>query len=74
MTDGSEDDRIHCFKDTQPCKAGKDIIKSQLSILTEVDTDPFQIDENDVVTATPEFLTVDSDQEDEDEDENIKID
>ena len=32
---GSEDDLIHCFKEKEPCKAGREILKSQLSILTE---------------------------------------
>ena len=51
----------------------KEILESQLSILTEEDIDLFlQIDINeiDVVEATPEFLMIDSDHED---DENIDI-
>ena len=51
----------------------KEILESQLSILTEEDIDLFlQIDINeiDVVEATPEFLMIDSDHED---DEDIDI-
>ena len=69
-TDGSEDDLIHCFKEKEPCKAGREILKSQLSILSEKDVDPFEIEENDVATAGPEFLMVDSDHE---KDEEIDI-
>ena len=52
---------------------GKEILESQLSILTEKDIDPFlklDIDESDVVEATPEFLMIDSNHED---DEDIDI-
>ena len=31
--DGTEDDFIHCLKKGQPCKAGKQKLNSQLSIL-----------------------------------------
>ena len=67
-TDGSEDDLIHCFKEKEPCKAGREILKSQLSILTEKDIDPFEIDDSDVATAAPEFLTLDEDNDVENED------
>ena len=49
-TDGSKDEEIHCFKENQPCKKGKEILASQLSILTEKDENPFtdsaEIDED----------------------------
>ena len=48
-------------------------LESQLSILTEKDIDPFlqiDINESDVVEATPEFLMIDSDHGD---DEDIDI-
>ena len=70
-TDGSEDDLIHCFKEKEPCKAEREILKSQLSILTEKDIDPFEIGDSDVVTAAPEFLTLDEDKDVEDEDIEI---
>ena len=68
--DRAEDEKIHCFKEGQPCHKGKEILESQLSILTEKDIDPFfQIDvnESDVVEATPEFLMIDSDLEDDED-------
>ena len=70
-TDGSEDDLIHCFKEKEPCKTGREILKSQLSILTEKDIDPFEIGDNDVATAALEFLTLDEDKDVEDEDIEI---
>ena len=73
VIDGAEDEKIHCFKEGQPCHKGMEILESQLSILTEKDIDPFlqiDINESDVVEATPEFLMIDSDHED---DEDIDI-
>ena len=64
-TDGSEDDLIHCIKEKQSYQAGREILKSQLSILGEEDVDPCKIEENDVAITGPEFLMVDSDHEDE---------
>ena len=28
--DGSEDDTVHCFKEAQPCAAGREMLKSQM--------------------------------------------
>ena len=64
--DGAEDEKIHCFREGQSCQKGKEILESQLSILTEKDFDPFLqigINESDVVEATPEFFMIDSDHE-----------
>ena len=73
-TDGSKDEKIHCFKENQPCKKGKEILASQLSILTEKDENPFtEIDEEDVNEATPNFLQIDSDNEEDDNDDDIDI-
>ena len=71
--DGAEDEKIHSFKEGQPCHKGKETFERQLSILTEKDINPFleiDINERDVVEATPEFLMIDSDHED---DEDIDI-
>ena len=43
-TDGSEDNLNHCFKEGEPCKAREKILQSQLSILTEKNVNPFEID------------------------------
>ena len=45
-------------------------LQSQLSILTEKNANPFEIDESGVAIAAPKFLIVDSGQ---DEDEGIDI-
>ena len=57
-TDGSKDNLIHCFKEDEPCKAIKEILKNQLSILTKKNVNPFDIGENDVVVATRKFMIV----------------
>ena len=69
-TDGSEDNLTHCFKESKPCKAGKEILKNQVLILTKNYLNPFEIDEIDVALIAPEILIVDSDH---DEDEDIDI-
>lgn len=71
--DGSKDNEIHCFKEKQPCEKGREILASQLSILTEKDENPFMaafIDENDVNDAAPSFSLIDSDHE---EDELVDV-
>lgn len=41
--DGSQDSEIHCFKRGQPCEAGAEQLKAQLSVLDEQTLpDPFQ--------------------------------
>ena len=54
---------IHFFKEGQSCKVGKEILQTQLSILTKTNVNPFEIDK-------PEFLIVDADNT---EDESIDI-
>lgn len=69
--DGSEDDGIDCFKEGQPCSSGRQMLKSQLGILTEPDTNPFEITDSDVEDASPPEQLLDSDHE---EDSDIEID
>ena len=70
-SDGSKDEEIHCFKENQPCKKGKEILVTQTSILREKDENPFtysaEIDEEDVNEATPNFLNIDSGNEEDDD-------
>ena len=64
---------MESLKGGQPCHKGKEILESQLSILTEKDVDPFSeidINDGDIFEATPDFLNIDSDRED---DEDIDI-
>ena len=71
--DGSKDDAIHCFKEGQPCSTGEALLKSQLDILDESETNPFDTEEytsSDVEEACPTIQQLDSDHE---EDSEIEI-
>ena len=62
--DRSEDDAIHCFKEGQPCSTGLAVLKSQLDILYEPETNPFNTDEytsSDVEEACPIIQQLESD-------------
>ena len=66
--DGSDDDKIICFRDGEPCVKDKDMLKSQLSILLEPDENPFEmITESDVEDANDPHQVVDTDSEHNDE-------
>lgn len=72
--DGSEDDAIHCFKEEQPCSTGLAVLKSQLDILDEPETNPFDTEEytsSDVEEACPIIQQLVSDYEG---DSDIEID
>ena len=65
--DGSDDDKIICFRNGEPCAKGKDMLKSQLSILLEPDENPFEmITESDVEDANDPRQVVDTDSEHDD--------
>ena len=62
--DGSKDDSIHCLKEGQPCRTGRASLKSQLDILDEPETNPFDTEEyttSDVEEAYPTIQLLDSD-------------
>lgn len=62
--DGSNDDVIHCFKDGQPCSTGRAMLRTQLDILREPETNLLESTDSDVEEAYPSTLElVDSDQE-----------
>ena len=42
-SDGSEGNLIHCFKEGEFSKAGKETLQSQLSILTEKNVNPLKL-------------------------------
>ena len=66
--DGSDDNKIICFRDGEPCAKGKDMLKSQLSILLEPDENPFEmITESDVEDANDPHQVVDTDSEHDDD-------
>ena len=68
--DGSLDDRIHCFKGKQPCAQGRELLRSQLSIIDENHLDPFQATESDVKEEYEPCQLLDPDEEG---DEDIDI-
>ena len=60
--DGSDDDKTICFRHGEPFAKGKDMLKSQLSILLEPDENPFEmITESDVEDANDPHQVVDTD-------------
>ena len=69
--DGSDDHKIVCFRDRQPCSTGREMLKAQVSILLEPDEDPFKITESDVEDANDPNQIIDSDDE---ANEDIDID
>ena len=66
--DGSNEDKIICFRDGEPCAKGKDTLKCQLSILLEPDENLFEmITESDVEDADDPHQVVDTDSEHDDD-------
>ena len=65
--DGSEDERIHCFKPKEPCHAGRQQLKSQLSVLDERNRD----NPSDVEDAVDDLNIVDA--SDDENDIDIEI-
>ena len=74
--DASQDDSIHCLKEGQPCCTGREMLRSQLDILDEPDSNSFQCDEftsSDVEEAYPAMVTMQQLDSDHEEDSNIDI-
>ena len=71
--DESEDERIHCFKPKEPCHAGRQQLKSQLSVLDERNRyNPFEnITDSDVEEAVDDLNIVDA--SDDENDIDIEI-
>ena len=70
---GSRDDNIHCLKEGQPLQpCSSEMLKSQLGILSEPETNPFECRDSDVEDACPTLQLLDSDQE-EDSDVEIEV-
>ena len=67
---GSLDNRIHCFKEKQPCAQGRELLLSQLLIIDENHLDPLQAIESDVQEAYEPCQLLDPDKEG---DEDIEI-
>ena len=59
--DESADDRIHCFKDGEPCVQRREMLRSQLTILDEEVSDPFSVTESDIEDAHEACQVIDAD-------------
>ena len=68
--DGSLDNRIHCFKEKQPWPKGRELLRSQFSIIDENHLDSFQVTESDVEEAYELCQLIDPEEEG---DEDIHI-
>ena len=67
---------IHCQKEGQPCCTGREMLRSQLDILDQPDSNPFQCDEftsSDVEEAYPAMVTMQQLDSDHEEDSDIDI-
>ena len=64
------DDMIHCLKERQPCGSGPLLLLSQLQVLSEQGTNPFECTGSDFERAYPSLYLLDSGHE---EDREIKI-
>ena len=74
--DDSEDDAIHCFKEFQPCAAGREMLKLQMEVLKDLEDEanPFllsvSVSNSDIEEAGNEIFVSD---EDESKDELINV-
>ena len=67
-TGGSQDEKIVCFREGQPCCAGMEMLKTQVSVLSEPDNDSFTlVTESDNEDANDPCQIVDSDDDVEDD-------
>ena len=67
--DGSEDDVIHCFKESQPCEAGREMLKSQIEVSRDLEdqANPFlqiNVTDSDEEQAGNEIFILDNDESD----------
>ena len=71
-TDGSNDDSIHCFKDGQPCEAGRNELQKEMEKMTaadkDADEDPFASEVDEEETEENEACIDSDDESDDDED------
>ena len=66
---GSFDGReIRCFKEGQSCYAGLQTLKDRLEIINSEEEDPFQVTEDDILDAAPDYLIIDENLTDDDDD------
>jgi len=63
MCDGSQDDKISCFKEGKPSSDGRAMLKEQLEFMNKAEQNPFVPDDDYVTQAALEELLVDNDEE-----------
>ena len=61
----------HCFTEGEPCRQRREVLRSQLSIVNEPDTNPFEVSDSDVEDASDPHLWIDDDQEGDDQDVDV---
>ena len=61
----------HCLKEREPCRQGREVLRSQMSIVNERDTNSFEISDSDVEDASDPHLWIDNDQEVDDQDVDV---
>ena len=67
--DGSEDDVIHCYKESQPCEPGRELLKSQMEVSRDLEDEanPFlsiKVTDSDEEQAGNEIFILDNDEGD----------
>ena len=61
----------HCFKEGEPCRQGREVLRSQMSIVNDTDTNSFEVSDSDVEDASDPHLWIDDDQEVDDQDVDV---
>ena len=66
--DDSEDEAIHCFKESQPCAVGREMLKPQMGVLKDLEDkkNPFlsstSASDSDIEEAGNEIVVLDKDE------------
>ena len=72
LIDGFADDVIQCFKEGEPWRQCREVLRSELSNLNEPDTNSFEVSDSDVEDASDPHLWIDSFQ-DGDNDQDVDV-
>lgn len=64
---GADDDHIHCFKEGQPCEAGKQLLEDEMkNFRKSIEDDPFASDEDEEEEDNNELPIEEDDDQEED--------
>ena len=61
----------HCFKEGELSRQGREVLRSQMSIVNERDTNSFEVSGSDVEDVSDPHLWIDDDQEVDDQDVDV---